>query len=237
MPRTTYREWADPGRAPVVRCWWEQRVPAGADDYVQRVVPDGCADIIVDGDGAVFVGPTTAVDMPRLRAGTHVRGLRFRTEALGPALRHPAGDLRGVTIGLEQVLTDRQTRHVVDQIGLGRLPELFARPAVDGRVRAAVRRLSTMPASSTVRVADDLGLSSRHLRRLLIEHTGLGPSSIQRVARLHTFLRMAGGQWPRPGLAELAADAGYADQSHLSRDVRDLTATTPATLLAERLGS
>jgi AraC-like DNA-binding protein len=39
---------------------------------------------------------------------------------------------------------------------------------------------------------------------------------------------------PRPGLADLAADAGYADQAHMSREIRSLAGTTASALLRGR---
>jgi hypothetical protein len=41
---------------------------------------------------------------------------------------------------------------------------------------------------------------------------------------------------PGRGLAELAADAGFADQPHLSREARSLTGLTAAGLVAFQLG-
>jgi hypothetical protein len=49
--------------------------------------------------------------------------------------------------------------------------------------------------------------------------------------RLQRFLRLARAQ-PEAGLAALAAEAGYADQAHLSGDARALTGRTPSALLA-----
>lgn len=40
--------------------------------------------------------------------------------------------------------------------------------------------------------------------------------------------------WSSASLAEVAAQAGYADQAHLSREVRALTGRSPAALRAER---
>lgn len=52
------------------------------------------------------------------------------------------------------------------------------------------------------------------------------------MLRLQRFL--ASAERSRTGLAAAAADAGYADQPHLTREVVDLTGTTPARLLEER---
>jgi AraC-like DNA-binding protein len=48
--------------------------------------------------------------------------------------------------------------------------------------------------------------------------------------RLRRFLAL--GEEAGGGLATLAAEAGYADQAHLTRECRRLTGRTPAELLA-----
>jgi AraC-like DNA-binding protein len=83
-------------------------------------------------------------------------------------------------------------------------------------------------------VAEEIGVTGRHLRRILLDHTGLGPRSLQRVARLQNFLRLADREWPATSLAHMAVVAGYADQAHLSREVRELGGVTPRELLRER---
>jgi AraC-like DNA-binding protein len=76
-------------------------------------------------------------------------------------------------------------------------------------------------------MADDLGLSERQLHRRCLVAFGYGPKTVQRVLRFQAALRDA-----RAGrrLADVAADAGYADQAHMSREVRDL-AGVPITAL------
>jgi methylphosphotriester-DNA--protein-cysteine methyltransferase len=76
--------------------------------------------------------------------------------------------------------------------------------------------------------AATLGVSSRHLRRLLIQHSGLGPKEHQRVIRLRRFL-----DHPGP-LALAAVTSGYADQSHLAREVKRLSGLSPTMLRSER---
>jgi len=50
------------------------------------------------------------------------------------------------------------------------------------------------------------------------------------VLRFRRFLALAEAQ-PHAGLARLAADAGYADQSHLNRECGRLAGATPAQLV------
>jgi AraC-like DNA-binding protein len=224
-----YREW--PGGPETVRCWWEQRVSSAR---VQRVVPDGCADILVFADGpVVLAGPAMRVALPRLGAGTHVRGLRLRTEALATALGLPGEEIRELTLPLSSVLAGRDTRRVREAVWSGRFPEPLRGDRVDGRVRHAVRRL--WAGADPGVVAAEADLTGRHLRRLLLAHTGLGPKSLQRVGRFQRFLRVAetAAAWPAT-LALGAAGAGYADQAHLAREVRELTGLTPSALLRER---
>jgi AraC-like DNA-binding protein len=61
------------------------------------------------------------------------------------------------------------------------------------------------------------GLSARRLQRLFSDYVGVSPKWVMRRARLHeAALRADGGEavdW-----AALAADLGYADQAHLTRD-------------------
>jgi transcriptional regulator GlxA family with amidase domain len=81
-------------------------------------------------------------------------------------------------------------------------------------------------------LAEDAAVTERQLHRRFVHAVGYGPRLLQRVLRLQAFLALCGS--PRLGLAELAVRAGYADQSHLSRDTRELAGRTPAELRASR---
>ena len=91
------------------------------------------------------------------------------------------------------------------------------------------------PGARVAEVADRSGLSERGLRRHLLRETGLGPKPLQRVLRFRRFVgrldRLATGC---ATLAGVAAELGYADQSHLGRDCLRLAGATPATLVAAR---
>jgi hypothetical protein len=52
-----------------------------------------------------------------------------------------------------------------------------------------------------------------------------------RITRIQRFLQLARDESRPPRLAGLGIDAGYADQPHLTREVRSIMGTTPAQLL------
>src|SRR5436853_382613 len=83
-------------------------------------------------------------------------------------------------------------------------------------------------------VAGGLGISEGRLRRRFQSAAGYPPRTVARVLRLQRFLSLA----ERDGrdLARLAADAGYADQPHLTRDCTRLTGLPAAALLATGAG-
>jgi AraC-like DNA-binding protein len=117
-----------------------------------------------------------------------------------------------------------------------RLLDHLAR-ADDHRTRSedALRTLGAIEAcggtASVEQLARTAHLSTRRLRDLMQSSLGVTPKFASRVARLSSALRRAGGgahSW-----AQVAADCGYHDQSHLVRDFRDLMDTTPSAWLGE----
>ncbi|GGM29030.1 hypothetical protein GCM10012279_54650 [Micromonospora yangpuensis] len=76
--------------------------------------------------------------------------------------------------------------------------------------------------------AAEVGLGPRLLRRRCQAWFGYGPKTLARILRMRRALALARCGTP---LAEVAARSGYADQAHLTRDVRDLAGLPPQALL------
>ena len=81
-----------------------------------------------------------------------------------------------------------------------------------------MERITSDPALRRVAgLAEVAGMSERRLQRLFAEYVGVPPKWVMRRARLHeAALRADAGavlDW-----GALAADLGYADQAHLTRD-------------------
>jgi AraC-like DNA-binding protein len=100
------------------------------------------------------------------------------------------------------------------------------RPVLAGRslappARQASAAVTAALGDASLRRVDELaartGMPVRRLQRLFAEHVGVGPKWVLRRARLQDVtLALAVGR--SVGWADLAADLGYTDQAHLSRD-------------------
>jgi AraC-like DNA-binding protein len=100
---------------------------------------------------------------------------------------------------------------------------------------AALETVRTGPATPRLaEVAEDLGVTSRHLRRVVGDHAGSSPRRFARVQRFLRLLRDADSS-PNPAWADLAAAHGYADQAHLIREAKALSGVTPTVLHADRM--
>jgi AraC-like DNA-binding protein len=80
-------------------------------------------------------------------------------------------------------------------------------------------------ASQVAAVADDVGWSRRHLGEQFRAETGISPSDARRLARFALSHRLARN--PGRSLVDVAVEAGYADQPHMTREWRELCGYTP----------
>ncbi len=83
-------------------------------------------------------------------------------------------------------------------------------------------------------VSRDLGLLPRTLRRRFTAQVGLTPKRFARVQRMQRLVRDLDGQ-RQVDWAAAAAEHGYADQSHLAHEFRELAGVTPSEYLRSRI--
>lgn len=191
-----------------------------------RVLPDGCMDLIWLGEGGLVVaGPDTRAHVVPGPAGDYV-GLRL-APGWGPAvLGLPASELRDRREPLAVVDSAWDARELVERMAeapdrAAALESFAARRlragSPDPVAEVAARRLRG--GVGVAELARDLGLSDRQLHRRSVAAFGYGPKVLARVLRLRRALDLAYAGSP---FADVAAVAGYADQAHLSREVRAL---------------
>jgi transcriptional regulator GlxA family with amidase domain len=106
------------------------------------------------------------------------------------------------------------------------LLDRLAIPCGQKRLDAALRSARSSDGTATVAdLAADVEMSARSLRRLFRERVGISPKVYLRALRLREALNRV---WATDAsLAQIAFDAGYADQSHFTREAVDLAGMSP----------
>jgi AraC-like DNA-binding protein len=174
-------------------------------------------------------------------------GVYFEPGSTSAMVQVPAIELTDNVVKLEDVWGSQSARLPED------LAELDEVSRIDRLEEALLERLRRAPASRlsvdvpglarwaraepggmTVRIlADAAGVSRRHLTRVFRQVVGVSPKRYCRLARFQAGLVHAGAgagvKW-----AQVATELGYADQSHMIAEFRELSSLTPEALATQR---
>jgi AraC-like DNA-binding protein len=239
-----YREFApSPPLHALIACRWLRELPDDDPGDPALILPDGCVDLVWR-DGRLLVAglDRTAWRSP-VSAGAAIAGIRLRPGVAGAVFGMPASELLDIRVPLEDVLGSRASEfsdrlgeaadHEAEYLLLeGFVAAAIADRSPDPLVLAATRRLG-FPGSRVDELADALGISERQLRRRFHQAVGYGPKTLDRILRFRRLVDQARAVSDgEVDLARVAADLGYADQAHMTRDSVRLTGMPPAQLAA-----
>ncbi|MDH6213585.1 helix-turn-helix transcriptional regulator [Streptomyces pseudovenezuelae] len=191
-----------------------------------RVLPDGCMDLLWHEGRLLIAGPDTRGYVTE-GAPSAWAGVRFYPGTAPALLGVPALELRDRRVELTELWPTARARrltarvnaapdpaHGLDEAALRLAADADAPDPLLGHLVTALD--AGRPVAAT---ADELGLGTRQLHRRAQSAFGYGPKTLARVLRLQRALRLARRGMP---FAETAAHAGFADQAHLARDVKEL---------------
>lgn len=252
-----YNEFAPPpDLADAVEALWTHET-FGIRHVIHRVVPDAAVSLCFMGtralDGSAgasrlrLIGPVSSPKLFAPGPGHSMASVRVKLEWCRPLLGVAPWEHSGAEPCYADIRPDlaapleEQLMRTTEPADALRLLVAFLRKRRAARLKGAVRLLrvsmeSLRRGSSAPRVAtlaQQLGVTDRHLRRLMVEETGIAPRHFARIQRFHALLR-ASDLVPRRPWSELAAHHGYADQAHMIREVQDLAGVTPTQLHQER---
>jgi AraC-like DNA-binding protein len=161
--------------------------------------------------------------------------------------RIPMHELAQRTVPLEDVLPDRtlveRLADAPDWPGRFRLLDaVLARRFAEAEpapreIEWAWRRLhETHGRLAIAALAQELGWSRKRIVARFREQVGLPPKTVARVMRFERARQLAAAS-TRPDWARIAAECGYYDQSHLTRDFRAVTGRPPATFFQDAVSA
>lgn len=182
------------------------------------------------------IGAGHRIVMARLHLGAHERVLGV-----------PASAIAGRYVELRELWGGEATRLLCAQLAAARTTlaaaQVLERAIAERSASAsqghrapplalALEAATRLGSGNVNEVADDLGVSERHLRRVFRESVGVSPKAFAKLTRFHRALRAA-RKHPHAGWASIASAAGYYDQAHLIADFRAIAGATPQVLLGE----
>ncbi|MDR6977849.1 AraC-like DNA-binding protein [Streptomyces sp. 3330] len=196
------------------------------------VLPDGCMDLLWREGTLLVAGPDTHAHVPDGPPVTWA-GIRLFPGTAPALLGIPAHELRDRRVELADLWSPSEARRLAGQVAASAHPALGLEELVLDRAappdRALRRLVAALAAGRTVaQTADELDLGARQLHRRSLAAFGYGPKTLARILRLQRALALARRGVP---YADTANRSGYADQAHLSRDVREFTGLTLGVLL------
>lgn len=176
----------------------------------------------------------------------HLVGVRFRAGGAWPFLGVPLGELSGRVLELETIL-GTEVRELRNRLGEAsnddaRLDEAegWLRQRICSRApptRAVSHALGIIQRGADAvrigRMADEIGISHKHLLREFERCVGLTPKVFARICAFQRVIHSV-GQRPGVNWADAAARCGYYDQAHLIREFRTFSGLTPANYLSKR---
>ena len=244
----TYRE--HPVECPVgdlVHCGWEfsaDRSFPGV--YKHHVIPDGCVSLLYKTNSQqhyatlIFAGPRTHALRVEIRAGDNYWGIRFWPDSGGLILGVSALELferselfanlaPNLSAPLEEQL--RNCQHAQEAIQI--MNQFVAQrrgqcPPVDPLVRRCLETIQASDGNCSIsEIAVQLEISPRQLQRRFRARVGITPKEYCRIRRLRQALANAVEPNPK-GWSIVAAESGFADQAHLTREAVDITGLSPS---------
>jgi AraC-like DNA-binding protein len=211
-----------------------ERLPDGRTTLFVRVLEQArTADVWV-------AGPRTRAQFKRKTGVVRMVAVQLKPGWSAPLLGVPASSLTDQLVPLAdiwgrsgdlsvQLRAARGLPALLD--GLSRAIALHSQHTVEPASSLLARRAVRLLEGEEVRVervAERLGVTSRHLRRAFMESVGIGPKDFARTVRLQRAVRLTATS---QNWVSIAADAGYYDQAHLIAEFRELVGLTPSAFL------
>ncbi len=246
---------ASPFLSPYIETFWTFRTKDEKGRHTQRVLPDGCTDIIFNfGDsvtslthesrslltGNVYVvGTMTASALTQNAACCDLLGIRFRPAGMFAFMRVALHELKDRVVQLKEVeatlcrmLPPEALATLNNRDRIRRVEAVLLRNLRNKEEGNLVRRASVMIGRSGGRVAiqtvaREVNVSPRHLERLFREQVGVSPKRLSSILRFRALSeRLYQGR--SESLLQTAFAFGYFDHAHLTREFKSYAGCLPS---------
>ena len=221
----------------------ERILPRGEMQIIVNLAGDSLTDHSLEKDGpvcalpsSIVVGPRARYDLVDTRDLTELVGVVFWPGGAAPFLREDVAVFFERFISLEDVLSCRQIRALLqEQISPGRkllTLELWLGAGLAGRLPqrspVVIEALNLLRHHSVRDAARLLAISERRLHQIMTSEVGLSPKVWSRVQRFQHAVNLLQTR-AEPRWEQLALACGFYDQSHFCNEFKAFSGIDPST--------
>jgi AraC-like DNA-binding protein len=244
----------------LVKCYWTLEVSAETNAQRQRIVPDGCIEmIIILGDDikrytsenefiiqprAIVVGQITEPFIIEPTGHVHCFAARFYPFGFANFVTAPIKNLANKETPIEQLFGEEpakeleqkiiQASDTKERIGIIEsflLNKLNDKATIDSIVKSTIDTFLLTKGSAPINaMLNEDSAKRRQLERKFLKQVGLSPKQLGKVIRLQAALKMMLNQ-KNESLTQIAYDNEYYDLAHFNRDFKEFTGINPKDFL------
>lgn len=246
----------------VVKCYWTLEVPAESNAPRQRIVPDGCIELVfILGDDikryvtesefviqprAVVIGQITEPFFIQPTGYVNTFAVRFYPYGFTNFISTPLHDLANKETPIEQLFDSDSVTELVQSIIKAANAEeriaiiesfltrtLNSKSTINTIVKTTIDALEATSGSSPINaILKNDPSQRRQLERNFSQQIGISPKQLGIIIRLQTALKMLLRN-QSDKLSDIAYESEYYDQAHFIRDFKEFTGTTPADFIED----
>lgn len=245
-----------------IKCYWTLEFPAEFNSEKQRVVPDGCMELIfILGDDikrytsetdfiiqprAIVVGQITEPFIIQPIGYVHCFAVRFYPYSVSNFIKKSLKNLENKETPIaelfepstadeleQKIIHATNTLQRIEIIETFLLNKLNEKDTLDNIVKSTVDMLLETSGSSPIKsILKDDLSKRRQLERKFLSQIGLSPKQLGKVVRLQTALKLLLNQKTET-FTKIAYESEYYDQNHFIKDFKEFTGITPKEFLAD----
>ncbi|SKB27455.1 helix-turn-helix transcriptional regulator [Daejeonella lutea] len=249
--------------ASIIKCYWTLRGPRKLLPQKQRIVPDGCMEMIFHlgdsyvqylKDGSKMIQPkafvfgqiTSPLDIEPTGA-TNIFAVRFHPDGFTPLAGISIKNMDNRAVPLTELFENdgREVGQAIstaetipEKIGIIEaffLSRLSIPETIDRTVKNTVQEIINLKGQGSVEdLSVKMSVNRRQLERKFAVVVGLSPKQLLKIIRLQTALKLL-QRSDSNSLTVIAHESEYYDQAHFIKDFKEFTGLSPKQFYSDNL--
>lgn len=244
----------------LVKCHWILEIPADVNAERQRIIPDGCIELIfmlgddvrrfTKGDEfiiqprAMVIGQITEPFVIQPAGFVNTFATRFYPYGFANFSSVPITNLANTETSIEVLFGEEASKELREQIVHAEdtnarikavetflLTRLHNEATIDSIVKNTIDAILATGGSATINsLVKNDASKRRQLERKFLKQIGLSPKQLGRMIRMQAALNLMLNQQSE-SFTSIAYESEYYDQAHFTKDFKDFTGITPKDFL------